>query len=188
MFCFRNFFACNPFCSRTSIVQKIIEIDPCQNILDTEFTLDFCPRCNYRNRQNSNYQLMNHCNAANRQHNSHNNCNVSEKEFTIKPCTPYVEEPIELNVENGKLLHIKINLLHVRFNWRLKIGVLLCQNNTPYAFKLQQICLRPTYCYCRKHRRCMKCACTAVDFDFLIADEIDQNLLQLKIITQYGCW
>ena len=187
MIAWRNFFSCNPFRSRTSMIQKVIEIDPCKNIIDTEFTIDFCPRCNSNKCLNPNHSSANCNRPIFNNPPCENNSLDCEKDIKIQPCTPYIQRTIQANACDGKLLQIRLNLLHIRINRKLSIGILLCSNDTPYAFKMQKVCIHPSYTCCKSHRRNCRCVCTNVNFDFLISDTLNQDQLSLKIITQYLC-
>lgn len=175
------FFTSNPYLSRTSTIHKIIDIDPCEDIINKEFTIDFCPRCKFKNCQCTS-PSTNDCSAIHvtADCNTHN----TEKDVNISPCTQYTEETIHSKVESGKLIHIKLNLLHVQLNKKLIVGVLLYNNNNPYAIKIQQVCIDPNL-FRRKNRRRIRCTDTTEIFDFILSDCINQNQLNLKIITQY---
>lgn len=185
MFSLRNFCTCNPFHSRSSIIQKVIDLDPCKTVIDTEFSIDFCPRCNRKKQEYPCYPSETGSIPFQIEQKSENHSLSSETCITIPTCTPSVNETICTNVKNGLLLHVRLNLLHVYVNRKLDVGALICSNDVPYAFKMQCIQLKPTYCICKKHRRYNRCACTTADFEFLISDDITQKQLSLMIITQY---
>lgn len=183
MVCNGDYFVCNPFFSRCSIIERAIDIHPCENIINDEFTIDFCPRLKRRMYIYNRLPIINCNNRVNICRRCNNNS--CSKRVKINCCEPYTEKTIDATLEDLILVHIKINLLHIRCNRNLKLAVILYNNNVPYAFKVQNIDVASAFKYDKINRGYCKCACTTVDYDFIMTDSIISNQLQMKVISQY---
>lgn len=195
---------CTCFSSNASTVTKEIAIPACEVFITNEFTINCCPIYNpHRNfpkinpyfghvKRNTPFCPMSNlgCTNTNQSESSDDvHMNENEHNVTIEPCTPFLEEIIPLEVTDGKLLQIKLNLLHVCPNRPLLIGVLICNNDTPHALKIKKLCNKIPCCHSCKRRPCQCCnnICSSTCFEFLLANSYLQGNVSLKIITEYLC-
>lgn len=211
--CNNTLFTC--FSSNASIVEKEITIPSCEIFVTKEITLNCCPICNHRRRCQKTKSYSKHskkdttssstsnlnCTSTNQSTSSDEvQTNQAEREVTIEPCTPFLEETIPVEVADSKILQIKLNLMNVCPNKPLLIGVLLCNNDTPYALKTKKVCKIVPCCNCRRHSCCHShtcchshscCCCkdehTSTCFEFLLANSCPQSNVTIKIITEYVC-
>lgn len=194
---------CTCFSSNASTVVKEILIPDCEIFVTNECTINCCPIYNSHRRfpkinpyyrrvkRNTAFSPMSNLGHINtKQSDSLDNVqtNQNEHNVTIEPCTPYQEESIPLEIADGKLLQVKLNLIHVCPKRHLLVGVLLCINDTPHTLKIKKVCKKsPCRHSCKRH--CCQCCkiCTTACFDFLLENCSMESKITLKIITEYLC-
>lgn len=199
---------CTFFSSNATTILKDIVIPECEFFVNDEIDINCCPICKCNRRhcrhvtRNSPNCTSNNCRCENTEQpiSSHDfQSGTNEHSIAIDPCTPFLEETIPLEVNDGKLLQIQLHLMNICPNRPLAIGILLCCNEQPYALKVKKVCKRIPCCKSCKHHSCCCCKCcnnhscncntlcTSTCFEFLLTCCPPHNKVTLKIITEYLC-